>query len=146
MNATSHHIGCAVNQIEESWATYSGALGLTRRTCSFDVASQNVRVCFIEMGAFFYLELVAPLNDKAKLWPYLRTGFYHICFLSDDLEAACEHLKARQFFAFPSFESEAFAGSLCQFFLSPQSHLIEIAQMPAKDFGDFFRANLAGEN
>jgi catechol 2,3-dioxygenase-like lactoylglutathione lyase family enzyme len=142
MNATPHHIGCAVSQLEDSYATYSDALGLSRRTRSFDIASQHVSVCFVELGKCFYLELVTPLNEKAELAPFLRLGFYHLCFLVEDLEAAREHLKAERFFALPAFESEAFAGGLCQFFLSPQKHLIELAQMSTQGFEEFFRANL----
>jgi hypothetical protein len=145
MNLTPHHIGCAVNQLESSCETYTSALDLKRRTCAFNIASQHVRVCFVELGNRFYLELITPLNDKAKLSSFLRIGFYHLCFLVDDLSAARERLKAQRFCALPVFESEAFAGNLCQFFLSPQEHLIELAQMSAKDFDDFFCANLGGD-
>lgn len=145
MNPTPHHIGCAVNQLEASCDTYACALGLKRRTCSFDIASQHVRVCFVELGNRFYLELITPLNDKAKLSSFLGIGFYHLGFLVDDLSAVRERLKAQRFFALPAFESEAFAGSPCQFFLSPQGHLIELAQMSAEDFDDFFCANLGGD-
>jgi catechol 2,3-dioxygenase-like lactoylglutathione lyase family enzyme len=144
MDATPHHIGCAVNQLEDSYATYIGALGLKRRTRSFDVASQHVRVCFVELVDGFYLELITPLDDQAKLTNFLKTGFYHLCFLVDDLDAAREHLKARRFFELPAFESEAFAGGLCQFFVTPQMHLIEMAQMSPDAFADFFCANLGG--
>jgi catechol 2,3-dioxygenase-like lactoylglutathione lyase family enzyme len=145
MNATPHHIGCAVNQLEDSCATYANALGLRRRTRSFDVASQHVRVCFVDLGNRFYLELITPLNNRANLSSFLRSGFYHLCFLVDDLDSARTRLKARRFSALPAFESEAFAGGLCQFFLSPQRHLIELAQMSTEDFDKFFCANLSGE-
>jgi catechol 2,3-dioxygenase-like lactoylglutathione lyase family enzyme len=145
MNTTPHHIGCAVNQLEDVSATYAGALGLKRRTRSLDVLSQQVRVCFVDLGNGFYLELITPLNDQAKLASFLKIGFYHLCFLVDDLEAARENLTAQRFHALPAFESEAFAGGLCQFFLSPQRHLIELAQMSTEEFGVFFFANLACE-
>lgn len=145
MDATPHHVGCAVELLEDAYETYGGVLGLRRRTRPFDVASQNVRVCFVELVGGFYLELVAPLDEKAQLASFLDAGFYHLCFLVDELGAAREHLKARGFFTLDAFASEAFGGNLCQFFLSPQEHLIEIAQMSPQNFGAFFRANLAGE-
>jgi methylmalonyl-CoA/ethylmalonyl-CoA epimerase len=145
MNATPHHIGCAVNQLENSCATYADAFDLTRRTRSFDITSQHVRICFVELANSFYLELITPLNDKARLASFFRIGFYHLCFLVEDLGAAREHLIAQRFFPLHAFESEAFDGNLCQFFLSPQKHLIELAQMSTPAFGEFFRANLAGE-
>ena len=143
--AGPHHVGCAVEQLEDAFATYCGALGLRRRTRPFDVTSQNVRVCFLELAEGFYLELVAPLNAQAQLTSFLDAGFYHLCFLVDDLGAAREHLQAREFFPLPEFASEAFAGAPCQFFMSPQGHLLELAQMRPEDFAQFFRANLAAE-
>ena len=100
------------------------------------------RVCFVELGDGFYLELIAPLDDKARLTSFFKVGFYHLCFLVDDLDAARAHLTARRFTELPAFASEAFAGNLCQFFVSPQSHLIELAQMSKTEFADFFSANL----
>jgi len=143
MDATPHHVGCAVDQLEDSCATYAGALGLTRRSRSFEIASQHVRVCFVELGERFYLELLAPLDDQARLASFFRVGFYHLCFLVDDLGAARAHLTASGFAELPAFASEAFAGNQCQFFVSPQSHLIELAQMSQHAFADFFSANLA---
>lgn len=143
IDATPHHIGCAVDQLDETYATYAGALGLERRSRSFDIASQHVRVCFVELGDRFYLELITPLNEKARLTGFLKVGFYHLCFLVDDLRAARAHLTASRFTELPAFASDAFAGNPCQFFVSPDSHLIELAQMPPTEFADFFAANLA---
>jgi catechol 2,3-dioxygenase-like lactoylglutathione lyase family enzyme len=142
IDATPHHIGCAVDRLEDARATYAGALGLERQSRSFDIASQHVRVCFVELTDGFYLELIAPLDEKARLAGFFKVGFYHLCFLVDDLGAARAHLIAKRFTELPAFASEAFAGNLCQFFLSPQSHLIELAQMSKKEFADFFSANL----
>jgi len=139
-----HHIGCAVKNIEDSCKIYAGAMGLTRRTREIEVSSQNVSVCFLELRDSFYIEFVKPLNENAKLSRYLGTGFYHICFLVDDLIAAQDRLQSEQFFALPAFQSEAFAGGLCQFFVSPQSHLIELAEITSTDFTMFFQDNVAG--
>jgi len=142
--AIPHHIGCAVKQLEDSCATYAAALGLNRRSRSFDVVSQQVRVCFVELGSGFYLELISPLNERAKLASFLQTGFYHLCFLVEDLGRAREHLRSHRYVALPAFDSEAFAGNICQFFLSPQKHLIELAQMSTGEFNGFFSENLDG--
>jgi len=142
MNVTAHHIGCAVKEFAASYATYGSALGLTRRTRSFDVSRQDVRVCFVELVNGFYLELITALNEKAKLASFLKTGFYHLCFLVDDLNAARVQLREKKFYPLPEFQSEAFAGHRCQFFLTPERHLIELAEMSSSDFQDFFRANL----
>jgi hypothetical protein len=131
--------------MEDGIATYAGALGLKRRTRIFDVASQHVRVCFLELGNQFYLELVSPADDKARLGRFLKAGFYHLCFLVDDVNRSRDILESHRFVAFPAFKSEAFAGNLCQFLLSPQDHLIELAQMSPSHFMDYFDANLADE-
>jgi catechol 2,3-dioxygenase-like lactoylglutathione lyase family enzyme len=145
IRATPHHIGCAVKRLEDGRATYGGALGLKRRTRVFDITSQHVRICFVELADRFYLEFVSPLDDRARLGRFLQVGFYHLCFLVDDLAKAREQLTTEKFVALPAFESEAFAENLCQFFLSPQDHLIELAQMPAHDFATYFSANLEEE-
>lgn len=139
---TPHHIGCAVTDLEASAATYCEAFGLERRSRCFDIASQHVRVCFLELLPGFYFELVGPLDEDSKLEPFLRAGFYHLCFLVDDLGAASARLQAQHFHALPAFSSEAFAGAPTQFLMSPRLHLIELAQMSPGDFAAFFAGNL----
>ena len=128
--------------MSESCATFARSLGSKRRTRAFDISSQQVSVCFVELSDSFYLEFVTPFEGNNKLARFLGVGFYHICFLVDDLKAAEERLRAEQFFALPPFESEGFAGRWCQFFLSPQRHLIELAEISLTDFREFFCANL----
>jgi len=142
MIGTPHHVGCAVQRLQNGIATYAGALGLTRRSRVFDVTSQNVQVCFLEIHDGFFLELVAPLNEQARLSSFLRSGFYHVCFLVEDLAAAEQRLRSRAFQPFPPFASEAFAGAPCQFFLTPEKHLVELAQLSSTHFRDFFHAHL----
>ena len=138
-----HHVGCAVKDIDAAYSSYVDAVGALRRTRALEVQSQNVAVCFIELRPGFYLELVAPLNDQAKLSAYMRAGFYHLCFLVDDLQVQQKKLEDKPFFALAPFESEAFAGNPCQFFVNPQGHLIEFAQISPRDFDAFFEAHLA---
>lgn len=146
MNLIPHHLGCAVKTLESGLLTYSETLMLGRRTNAFDIASQSVSVCFIELQKGFYLELVAPHATQTRLANYLRAGFYHLCFLTDDLSGAQTHLKGKGFAALPAFASEAFAGELCQFFVSPELHLIELAQMPPNRFEEFIAGSLTGES
>jgi catechol 2,3-dioxygenase-like lactoylglutathione lyase family enzyme len=138
-----HHVGCAVKDIQSSVATYSDVLMLSRRTRNFEVASQGVSVCFLQLHEGFYLELVEPRDAKSKLSNYLKVGFYHLCFLTEDVDAARARLREQGFVALPHFSSEAFSGARCQFFVSAQMHLIELAEMSPTDFQKFFSANLA---
>lgn len=142
INLTPHHIGCAVKNLEDACSVYSGALGFKRRTRRLEIASQNISVCFVELADSFYLELISPRGGNTTLDRYLKVGFYHLTFLVDNLDAAKQRLLTHDFVELTAFESEAFPGGLCQFFLSPQMHLIELVRTTANDFLDFFNANL----
>src|SRR5688572_25771379 len=133
MSMTPHHIGCAVRNLESSCSLYADCFAL-RRTHAFMVESQGVNVVFVELVPHFYLELVSAVSDAARLGPYLNTGFYHLCFLVDHLESARAGLKGRGFSALPSFSSEAFDGAACQFLISPERQLIELAEMSPSRF------------
>ena len=146
LNATPHHVGCAVAAIETSYATYGHVLGLTRRTREIEVPGQGVRVCFVELHAGFFLELVAPTREHKKFAPYLKIGFYHLCFLVESLQTEAAKLLTAGFHQLPHFASEAFAGARCQFLMSPDDmHLIELAEMSTHDFQAHFERNLYQE-
>ena len=106
MHGSPHHVGCAVDNLSDAVTTYADAFGLRRRTRPFDVSSQRVRVCFLELGHHVYLELVAALDDRARVGR---------------------------------------GGRFCQFFFTPQRHLIELAEMSVNDFAEFFDSNMAGD-
>lgn len=142
LGLTPHHIGCAVTTMETGMATYVETLKLVQRSRAFDVPSQGVSVCFIQLATGFYLELVSPHPGQTKLSNYLRTGFYHLCFLTADLTGARAYLKNRRFTALPAFNSEAFDCAPCQFFLSPELHLVELAEMAPDAFHEFFLRNV----
>ena len=142
MNTTPHHIGCAVRHILDSANTYAHALGLQRRTRTFDVKSQGVRICFVELRERFYLELVEPISSPRGLDNFIKVGFYHLCFLAEDIDEARAFLKVQRFTPMNPFQSEAFDGAVCQFFLSPQLHLIEVAQISSNHFEQLFLNSL----
>lgn len=138
-----HHVGCAVREINRSLRTYGESLGSRRRSPIFRVASQGVRVCFLELAPGSYLELIQGDGDRSPVDRYYESGFYHLCFLVDDLTTATADLETRQFRALPVFASEAFAGNKCQFLLTPEMHLIELAEMTPEAFASFFDENAA---
>lgn len=142
MIGSPHHVGCAVSTLEEGFGCYSGVLGARRRTRALEVVSQKVRVSFLKLAPGFYLELIAPTEGNTSLSRYLRNGLYHLCYLVDDLDRARAHLATHRFVPLPAFESEAFDFHRCQFFVSPQSHLVELCEMTAESFEKFFAAQL----
>jgi catechol 2,3-dioxygenase-like lactoylglutathione lyase family enzyme len=141
MNLIPHHVGCAVTDLEKTAKTYLSAFAVKRRTRSFDVQTQGVSVCFLDLGNHVYLELVQSSSHGSKLESYLKTGFYHLCFLVDDLAQWRGRLMRQRFAPLVPFTSEAFGGAACQFFLSPQMHLFELAELSREDFEHFFAAN-----
>jgi catechol 2,3-dioxygenase-like lactoylglutathione lyase family enzyme len=142
MTLTPHHVGCAVLDMESGYSTFSHALGLARQTRPIPVESQGVSVAFLELQPDFYLELVAPQPGNSRLTAYLKAGFYHLCFLAEDVAEARRHLKERRFSPLAPFESEAFDGAECQFFVTPQGHLVELAGLTPQRFRSFFASRL----
>ena len=139
---TFHHIGCAVRSIETSLRCYLQLIGKHRYTHTFDVSTQGVRVCFVELEPGTYLELIEPIERDSPLHRYTRTGFYHLCFLVGDLQEQTARLE-RGFRAMPAFASEAFAGHQCQFVVTPENHLIEFAEITPETFAAHVNASLA---
>jgi catechol 2,3-dioxygenase-like lactoylglutathione lyase family enzyme len=139
---TFHHVGCVVANVDAGLATYNGALGARRHSRAFDVSAQGVRVCFVELGPGSYLELIQPTTSPSHIDRYAKIGFYHLCFLVDDLEAVTGTL-GRQYVALAPFASEAFDGRRCQFLLTPERHLVELAEMTVPEFQAFFEASAA---
>lgn len=128
--------------IEESLRTYSSTLGFQRHSKLFDVASQHVRVCFIELEPGIYLELVKPTKSGTPIEQFIKVGFYHVCFLVQDLKAAVDFFRDQQLVGLTPFASEAFDGHQCQFLISPQRQLIELAEMTRQSFNSFFESTL----
>lgn len=49
-----HHVGCAVSSLEEALRPYMQAMGFSQVSKIVEVASQNVRVCFIQTAPRVY--------------------------------------------------------------------------------------------
>ena len=140
-----HHVGCAVRGLDKSVRNYSALIGERRRSRAFDVQSQGVRVCFVELHHDAYLEFVEPTAPESPLEKYLRAGFYHMCFLVEDMAAMRDRL-GRGFRALPAFASEAFGGRECQFVVTPEGHLVEFAEMSRDQFAAHFEAAIDQTN
>lgn len=136
-----HHFGCAVEDMDAATSFYA-KVGLSRCSRSFAISSQSVNVRFIELGQGVFLELVAAAGEVSKIEPFLKVGFYHMCFLTSDMEAVRAQFIKAGATPLPSFPSEAFAGNKCQFFLTPQRTLVEAAEMSPEAFQAFFEENL----
>ncbi len=123
-----HHVGCAVSSIEGGLKPYRDALGFSRISDVITVASQNVRVCFVETAPGVFMELVEPTADDSPVAGFLkrRQYFYHVCYSTLDVTVTVEQLESKGFRRLSVFESEAFNGTPCAFLLSPEMALVEL--------------------
>ena len=127
---TLHHVGVLVNRIENAAEAYAELNGKVSPPIS--IASQNVRVCFIDMGSGVAIELVEPLeNGSGKGLLKRGVTYYHLGYLVRDFDAALEALVELNYTHMSSFHSEAFEGRRCAFLMSPVLHLIEIIEQGA---------------
>jgi len=126
-----HHVGCAVRSIEKALEFYTGVLGLRKITEPIPVASQKVRVCFVELGPGNLLELVEGVETAspvAQLIEKTGGGPYHLCFEVPDLDAAIAALRKTGCFRLNRFELPAHGMRRFAFLLSPDRQLFELCE------------------
>lgn len=96
-----HHVAIVVRSIDESLPRYRDLFGLEPEAAPMIFASQRVRLCFLPTGPepAARIELVEPIDDESGVARFLAAsgeGLHHVCFVSDDLPAALEHLAAAE--------------------------------------------------
>lgn len=123
-----HHVGCAVPSIEAGLRPYTQAMGFSRISKIVDIASQNVRVCFIETAPRVFVELVQGLGEDSPVGSFLkrRQYYYHVCYSTPNVGETVRQLEANGFQRLSVFASEAFNGSDCAFLLTPELALVEL--------------------
>ncbi|MBU1319889.1 MAG: methylmalonyl-CoA epimerase [candidate division Zixibacteria bacterium] len=88
-----NHVAIAVRDIEKQLGLFCGILGVPQGEI-IDVPSQGVKVAFLELPNV-RLELIAPLDETAKLNKYLDKrgeGLHHISLSVDDISDAIDGL------------------------------------------------------
>ena len=93
-----NHVGVATPSIADSIALYRDILGATRIGEPFDLASQGVRVCFVDLPNS-QIELIEPLGDDSPIHGFLakspKGGQHHICFEVPDIIAARDYMVSK---------------------------------------------------
>ena len=93
-----NHVGVATPSIAASVRMYAELLGATAAHEPFDLPTQGVRVCFIDLPNS-QIELIEPLGDDSPIRSFLaknpKGGQHHVCFEVEDILAARDALKAR---------------------------------------------------
>ncbi len=91
-----HHIGIAVNNLEESLKFYRDVLGLHVHAQA-EVKDQGVKAALLTIGGS-EIELLEPLSPDSAVGKFLARkgeGLHHICFQTPDVGAELEALKAK---------------------------------------------------
>ncbi len=93
-----NHVGVATPSIEASVALYRDLLGATAIGTPFDLPTQGVRVCFVDLPNT-QIELIEPLGEESPIHGFLAKnpagGQHHVCFEVPDVRAAAAELVAR---------------------------------------------------
>ena len=125
-----HHIGIAVNNIDETAEIYLAA-GYNKTDTVYDPL-QNVHICFLKKGGMPTLELLAPEDDTSPVSKILtKNGVtpYHCCYEVDDIEDAMERLrKMRYIIVSKPLPAVAIGGRRVCFLFNKVVGLIEIVE------------------
>lgn len=130
------HVGFAVADLEAARDFYRGALQAELTEPVVDPV-QKVRICFARFGgpgAGPCVELVAPAGPGSPVDGVLAKGggCYHLCFETDDLDAAVQRLRRSGCLPVgrPS-PAAAFAGRRVCFLYSAEGRLLELVEAAA---------------
>ena len=88
------HIGIAVRDLNGVLPYYTETLGCPLLKIE-EVASENVRVAFIDAGNI-KLELLEPMNEESAIFKFLEKkgeGIHHIAFGVDNIETRMAELR-----------------------------------------------------
>ncbi|WP_133365542.1 methylmalonyl-CoA epimerase [Qipengyuania sediminis] len=88
-----NHIGVATPSIAYSVAYYREVMGAVEVSEPFDMASQGVKVCFVDTpNGGTQIELIEPLSEASPIHGFLEKnplgGQHHVCFEVPDIAAA----------------------------------------------------------
>ncbi len=125
-----HHLGCLVDSIEEAAENYKGLFAMQSISEKILIASQQVYVCFVQIGEGQFIELVEPVGEDSVVSRLKRKGetYYHAGYLGHDFDKALEQLEEKSFKLLSVFYSEAFNMRRCAFLYSTDIHLIELIE------------------
>lgn len=125
-----HHVGLLVESMEDSIEQYAQLFGRKNISQEFIIASQQVKVCFVQIADGQFIELVQPLNETSAVYKLLkkRISFYHMAYKVADIEATVKKLAALNYKPLEFFLSEAFHNKRCIFLFAPDASLIELIE------------------
>ncbi len=134
-----HHIGYLVKKIEKSVSEFK-RLGfvmenMSEGDCQLDdiVMDESRRCLFAFMkNGDTRIELVQPCDAESPIWDLLKKYKncpYHICYVSDDLDADAARLSANGWVEFiPAAPAPAMCGRRVVFLMGANSGMIELVE------------------
>ena len=125
-----HHIGIAVNDIEEAIVNYSELFGPENVSEIYTLESQNIKECFVKNSPNTYIGLVAPLGEDSIISNLIKkkVSYYHLAYKINSFEETIQMLEDLNYKALNNFRSEAFNNSRCIFMYTRDGHLIELIE------------------
>jgi len=124
-----HHVGIAVNNLEEALRFYRDVLGLPVHKQAV-LEEQGVKAALLTIGQS-EIELLEPLSPESPVGRFLERrgeGVHHICLQTPDVAAEMEHFKQKGVELIDQRPRRGLAGLVC--FAHPKSTrgvLIELA-------------------
>lgn len=130
------HVGVAVSALDPAADMLAGLFGSQVVSGPFDDPIQKVQVNFLRQadGDAAEIELIAPLTEDAPIRSMLQKtggGAYHLCFETNDLDGALEHLRQKKCLVVSApAPAVAFALRRIAWLYTPSRLLIELVEAP----------------
>jgi len=128
------HMGIAVPELNAAATALESLLGYRIVSGPFDDPIQKVSVNFLAQASqdFAELELIAPLTEDSPVHSMLKKtggGAYHLCYETNDLEAALTHMKEQKcLIASAPAPAVAFEGRRIAWLYTPNRLLVELVE------------------
>lgn len=128
------HVGVAVSRIDSAARALESLFGYRVVSGPFDDPIQKVTVNFMMQSDHDVteIELIAPLTEDSPVRAMLNKnggGAYHLCFETNDMEAALIHVKMRGCVVVsPPQPAVAFGGRRIAWFYAPTRQLFELVE------------------
>ncbi len=124
-----HHVGIAVNNLDQALKFYRDTLGLHVHKQAV-VEDQGIKAALLTLGES-EIELLEPLGPDTTVGKFLARkgeGMHHICFQTPDVAAELEAVKQKGIPVVDQQPRKGLAGTIC--FLHPKASrgvLVELA-------------------
>lgn len=131
-----HHVGYAVRDIETTAEVFATLFGYSRAHRSIEVPSEQVRVCFLETGHGFWIELVEPLSPSSpvsRLTERSGASPYHICYEVKDLEPAIAAFRKKGCRVLRRFSVDLDGEQRFAYLMARDGQLVELGQISLAD-------------